>query len=183
MAIQETKENLERWLNKIERSGLPGRFKAWIYQNAVLPKVLWQLTVYEFTSSSVEQLEKKINSTWRRWLGLPKCLSSAALYGGSNALQLPFKSLVKEYKITKVKTSTQFMISKDPPSDRSRSRGIHRKEMESGKRSKSCRGTAAGKRNFRGRGYWPRRLRLLPHYQGRQDIRKREASITTKRDT
>ena len=109
MAIQETKENLERWLKKIERSGLPGRFKAWIYQNAVLPKVLWQLTVYEFTSSSVEQLEKRINSRLRRWLGLPKCFSSAALYGGSNALQLPFKSLVEEYKVAKVRTSIQFM--------------------------------------------------------------------------
>ena len=114
MAIQETKENLERWLNKILRSGLPGRFKAWIYQNAILPKVLWQLTVYEFTSSSVEQLEKRINSRIRRWLGLPKCLSSAALYGGSNALQFPFKSLVEEYKVAKVRTSIQFMFSKDP---------------------------------------------------------------------
>ena len=59
VAIQETKENLERWLNKIERSGLPGRFKAWSYQNAIQSKVLWQLTVYEFSSFSEEQLEKK----------------------------------------------------------------------------------------------------------------------------
>ena len=114
VAIQETKENLERWLNKIERSGLPGRFKAWIYQNAVLPKVLWQLTIYEFTSSSVEQLEKRINSRLRRWLGLPKCLSSTALYGESNALQLPFKSIVEEYQVAKMRTSIQFMFSKDP---------------------------------------------------------------------
>ena len=114
VAIQETKENLERWFNKIERSGLPGRFKAWIYQNAVLPKVLWQLTIYEFRSSSVEQLEKRINSRLRRWLCLPKCLSSAALYGESNALQLPFKSIDEEYKVAKVRTSIQFMFSKDP---------------------------------------------------------------------
>ena len=40
-----------------------------------------------------------------------------------------------------------------------------------------------GKINFRGRGYRPCRLRLLPHYQDRQGIRKRETSITTKRDT
>ena len=79
VAIQETNENLDRWLNKIERSGLPGRFKAWIYQNAVLPKVLWQLTIYEFTSSSVEQLEKRINSRLCRWLGLLKCLNSTEM--------------------------------------------------------------------------------------------------------
>ena len=45
---------------------------------------------------------------------MPKCLSSAALYGGSNALQLPLKSLEEEYKVAKERTSTQFMFSKDP---------------------------------------------------------------------
>ena len=45
---------------------------------------------------------------------MPKCLSSAALYGESNALQLPFKTLVEEYKVAKVRTSIQFMFSKDP---------------------------------------------------------------------
>ena len=45
---------------------------------------------------------------------MPKCLSSAALYGESNALQIPFKSIVEEYKVAKVRTSIQFMFSKDP---------------------------------------------------------------------
>ena len=45
---------------------------------------------------------------------MPKCLSSAALYGESNAFQLPFKTLVEEYKFAKVRTSIQFMFSKDP---------------------------------------------------------------------
>ena len=134
VAIQETKENLERWLNKIERSGLPGRFKAWIYQNAVLPQVLWQLTIHEFSSSSVEQLEKRINSRLHRWLGLPKCLSSAALYGESNALQLQFKSIVEEYKVAKVNIDTVYVLQRSQ-SDWSSSRSIHRKKMESGKRS------------------------------------------------
>ena len=135
VAIPETKENLERLLNKIERSGLPSRFKAWIYENAVLPKVLWQLTIYEFTSFSVEQLEKRINSRLHRWLGLPKCLSSAALYGESNALQLPFKTLVEEYKVAKVRTSIQFMFSKDPKVTGAGVEVYTGKKMESGKRS------------------------------------------------
>ena len=113
VAIQETRNRLERWLNKIDRSGLSGCFEACIYQHVVLPKILWPLTIYEFTSYNVEQLEKRINSRWRRWLGLPKCLSSVALYRNSNMLQLPFKSLVEEYKVVKVRTTIQFKFSKD----------------------------------------------------------------------
>ena len=142
-AIQETKENLERWLNKIERSGLPGRFKAWIYQNAVLPNVLWQLTIDEFTSSSVEQLEKRINSRLCRWLGLPKWLSSAALNGDSNALQLPFKSLVEEYEVTKVRTSIEFMFSKDP---KVTGAGV---EVDTGKKWKATKEVKIGEERLR----------------------------------
>ena len=72
LAIQKTRDCLERWLNKIDRASLPERFKVWIYQHVLLPKILWPLTIYEFTSYNVEQLEKRINSGFRRWLGLPK---------------------------------------------------------------------------------------------------------------
>ena len=123
VAIQETGDRLKRWLNKIDRSGLLGRFKAWIYQHVVLPKILWPLTITNshptirnlelILFSSCSKLEKRINSRLRRWLGLPKCLSSVALYGNSNTVQLPFKSLVEEYKVTKVRTTIQFKYSKD----------------------------------------------------------------------
>ena len=63
VAIQETRDRLERWLNKINMSGLPGCFKARIYLHVVLRS----LTIYEFTSYNVEQLEKRINSRLRRW--------------------------------------------------------------------------------------------------------------------
>ena len=53
-------------------------------------------------------------SKYNRWLSLPKCLSSVALYGNSNMVQLPFKSLVEEYKVAKVRTTIQFKNSKDP---------------------------------------------------------------------
>ena len=111
--LKETRDRLESWLNKIDRSGLPGSFKAWIYQHVVLPKILWPLSIYEFTSYNVKQLEKRINSRLRRWLGLPKCLSSVVLYGNSNMVQQPFKSLVEEYKVAKVRSIIQFKFSKD----------------------------------------------------------------------
>lgn len=109
--IQETKDKLETWLIRVDKSGLPGRFKAWIYQHAILPKILWPLSIYEFTTSHIEQLEKRINMRLRRWLGLPKSLTSAALYGNTNALQLP---LVEEFKVTKIRTIMQYELSKDP---------------------------------------------------------------------
>ena len=117
VSIQETRDRLERWLNKINRSGLPGRFKAWIYQQVVLPKILWPLNIYEFTSYYVEQLEKRNNSRLRRWLGLPKCLSNVVLYRNSNMVQLPFKSLVEDYKVAKVRTTIWFKYSKDPKNE------------------------------------------------------------------
>lgn len=37
----EVLEELGGWLTKEDRSGLPGRFEAWIYQYTILPRVLW----------------------------------------------------------------------------------------------------------------------------------------------
>ena len=37
-----------------------------------------------------------------------------SLYGNSSMVQLPFKSLVEEYKVAKVRITIQFKYSKDP---------------------------------------------------------------------
>ena len=102
-AKQKTIKDLEEWLTKIDKSGLPGRFKAWLFQRAVLPRILWPLLVYDIPITIVESLERAISNRLRRWLGLPRCLSGAALYGNSNALRLPCSSLVEEFKITKTR--------------------------------------------------------------------------------
>ena len=112
VADKETRDSLETLLNKIDRSGLLGRFKAWVYQHVVLQKMLWPLVIYEFASYNVKKQEKRINSRLRRWLGLPKCLSRATLYGNSNTLKLPFKRLVEKYKVAKVRT-IQLKFSND----------------------------------------------------------------------
>lgn len=72
----------------INKSGLLGKFKVWIYQHGVLPRILWPLIVYEVPQTTVEVLEKSINL--RRWLGLPWSLRSFALCSHSINLQLPF---------------------------------------------------------------------------------------------
>ena len=111
-AKQKTIKDLEEWLTKIDKSGLPGRFKAWLFQHAVLPRILWPLLVYDIPITTMESLERAISNRLRRWLGLPRCLSSAALYG--NALRLPCSSLVEEFKITKTRELLQYTESEDP---------------------------------------------------------------------
>ena len=44
-AAKQNIKDLEKWLTKIDKSGLPGRFKAWLFQHAVLPRILWPLLV------------------------------------------------------------------------------------------------------------------------------------------
>lgn len=75
-AMQKFTQELGMWLSKVDRSGLPDRFKAWIYQHSILPRVLWPLMVYAVPFSTVEFLKRKISSFLRRWLGLPRSLTS-----------------------------------------------------------------------------------------------------------
>ena len=64
--------------------------------------------------TTVESLERRVSSYLRKWLGLPKCLSSAALYGKTNTLQLPFKGLKEEFMVTRTREALQYRDSKDP---------------------------------------------------------------------
>ena len=108
-AIHKSIQDLKEWLNKIDKTGLPG-----IFQYALLLRILWPLLQYEFTITTVGTLERTISNSWRRWLGLPRCLSSAALYGKSNTLQLPFSSLEEEFKVLKTRERLQYIESNDP---------------------------------------------------------------------
>lgn len=87
-AIQKSSEELGAWLTKVDKPGLPGRFKAWIYQHS-------------------------ISSFLRKWLGLPHSLASAALYGTNNTLQLPFSGLTEEFKVARTREALQYRDSKD----------------------------------------------------------------------
>ena len=111
---QKTIKDFEEWLTKFNKSGLPGRFKAWLFQHAVLPRILWPLLVYDIPITTVKSLERAISNRLRRWLGLPRCLSGAVLYGNSNALRLPCSSLVEEFKITNTRELMQYTESEDP---------------------------------------------------------------------
>lgn len=75
-AIQATIEELETWLTTVDKSGLPGRFNTWIYQNGILPRVHWTLLVYELTLSTVETTGRTISRYLHRWLDL-HCMAGA----------------------------------------------------------------------------------------------------------
>lgn len=90
------------------------RIKAWIYQHSIRPRILWPLLVYKEPITTVEALERKISSYWQRWLGLPRSLSSATLYGTSNVLQLLISSLAEEFMVSRTWKAWQCGASRDP---------------------------------------------------------------------
>ena len=107
--LQQTIEGLQA----IEAAPLKGRFKVWLFQFVLLPRLLWPLTSYEIGLSVVEKLERKVNRYTRKWLGLPPALSSVALNSSSTSLRLPLRSIVEEYKLSKIRTQRMLNNSAD----------------------------------------------------------------------
>ncbi|XP_062387675.1 uncharacterized protein LOC134076569 [Sardina pilchardus] len=131
-ALQATSSELGTWLSAVDKSGLPGKFKAWIYQHGILPRLLWPLLVYEVPLTTVEVFERRISQHLRRWLGLPRSLSSIALYGCKNKLQLPFSSLSEEFMVTRAR---EVLLYRDSNDTKVSSAGI---EVRTGRKWKAC---------------------------------------------
>ena len=106
-------DQVAEWMLKVEKSGLPGKYKAWCFQHGVLPRLLWPLLVYEIPLTTVETMEKKTTTYLRRWLGVPPCFSSAHFFGRSNKLRTPLSSITEEYKVTKVRQQLMLRDSSD----------------------------------------------------------------------
>ena len=100
-------------MRNIDKTGLPEKFKAWIYQHGLLPRIAWPLLLYEITATTVEKLERTINKHLRKWLGVPPNFTSIGLYSRTSKLQLPFTSLVEEYKVGKARLVMTLKDSKD----------------------------------------------------------------------
>ena len=111
-SVHQLRIELREWLDAIDKTGLPGKYKAWIYQHGVLPRLLWPLLIYEVPITAVESLEKTISQFLRRWLGLPRSLSSIALYSKATKVQLPLSSVVEEFKITRAREVMLYRDSK-----------------------------------------------------------------------
>lgn len=66
-ARQNTGDNPDMWLLAVDKSGLPGEFKAWIYQCGIMPRLFWPLLMYKITITTVEGFERKIGQYLRRY--------------------------------------------------------------------------------------------------------------------
>lgn len=91
---------------------------------------MWPLLVYAVSLTTVESLERKISSFLVKRLGLPRNLTSAALCGTSDILQLPFRGLTEEFMVVHTREARQYRDSRDYKVS---SAGMDRKEMEGGK--------------------------------------------------
>ena len=103
---------------------LPGKFKVWLVQFFLIPRLMWPLTMYEIGLPSVEAMERCINRLTRKWLGLPPGLSSVALYSRSEKLKMPFRSVAEEFRISKIRK--QLMINNSTDSTICRSKPLLR---------------------------------------------------------
>ena len=101
-------------MNLIGNSGLPGRYKTWIYYHAVLPRIVWPLMVYDLPLTTVEATETVVNGYIEKCLGIPTSFSSVGLHSVGNKVQLPLSILVDAYKartVTMLKDSSDTRIN------------------------------------------------------------------------
>ena len=114
--VRKLERQVEDGLKKIDHCGLPGKFKAWLYQHALLPRLIWPLMLYEVPNTMVEALERITSRHIRKWLGVPPSFTSIGLYhvyGKINKLQLPLSSLVEEFKVAKSRLALNLRDSPD----------------------------------------------------------------------
>ena len=78
-----------------------------------IPQLMWPLTIYDFPQSRVEQVEKKVTAHLKKWLGIPKSLSSDLLYARSAMIRLPYSSVVEEVKVARARTQVMLETSSD----------------------------------------------------------------------
>ncbi|KAK0148024.1 hypothetical protein N1851_012273 [Merluccius polli] len=111
--VEQLRQDTISGLKQINTTALPGKLKLWCFQFGLLPRLMWPISIYEVTLSHAKRLERLVNVQVRKWLGLPRCLSSIGLYG-NGALSLPISSLVEEYKCSKARLEMTLTESRDP---------------------------------------------------------------------
>ena len=111
---EETLAELERSLKKLERCQVPGRYKAWMVEHMLLPRLLWPMTIYEITATKIKEMQQRITAKLKKWLGLPRSLSLECFYSKTAKLQLPFSELKEESRAAKARLYMTLHESEDP---------------------------------------------------------------------
>ena len=111
--VEDTIVGVKEKLRKVDRDKLPGRYKAWILQHILLPRVMWPLTIYSIPATKVEKVQQLFTASLKKWLGIPKSLSTDVLYSRTGKLQLPFSAVTEEVKAAKARTLVTYQQSSD----------------------------------------------------------------------
>ena len=111
--IEDAVQQVTEGLKKIEKSKVSGRYKCWMVQFMLLPRIMWPLTIYNVPMTKIEEVQRKITVSLKRWLKLPNSLSADVLYSRTTKAQLPYTSLAEEVKATKARQQETLTNSSD----------------------------------------------------------------------
>ena len=53
-------------IKKIDRCKIPGRYKAWILQHMMMPRIMWPLSIYNVPLTTVESLQTRITALLKK---------------------------------------------------------------------------------------------------------------------
>ena len=112
--VQEVQRILKAELKKIDSCKLPGRYKCWIVQYMLLPRLMWPLTIYNIPLTKVEDMEKNITASLKKWMGISRNFSPDCMYSRTGKIRLPFSRLTEDFKATKTRNMVTFQESEDP---------------------------------------------------------------------
>ena len=112
--ISELERELLSCLKIIDRSLFKGAQKLWILQHLLVPRIQWPLMIYEISISAASNLEKKISTYIRKWLGLHSSTTNISLYSSCSPCPLPVKKLTTVLKSSKLSGHLLLRDSQDP---------------------------------------------------------------------
>ena len=92
-AHEDIEELLQHWLWKLATSVRAGVMKCWIYQHVIVPKLQWQLMIYDVPLSHVEWMEIVVAKSRRKWMGVSSDLTKVALFCHQSKLQPALEGL------------------------------------------------------------------------------------------
>ena len=69
--VNRLRQQVKDGMQTIDKTQLPCKYKAWMYQHGLLPRLIWPLTLYEIPTTAVEVLERSVSKHLMRLIGVP----------------------------------------------------------------------------------------------------------------
>jgi len=120
------KKKLNDMLVTTDKCQLSGIMKMWIYNNAIIPRVTWEFTIYNFPVTFVEGLEAICTKYLKKWAGICRSMTVSALYRSRDRFGLQLKRLTTSVKCMQV---TKYHLNKYSSDDNTKT--IYRECMKS----------------------------------------------------